>query len=222
MDLSVLPQNHPSLPSAAVQPNRCPQHVPQSPASTAGSPGIPASLQGSARAAPPVQQSLPLLRFVPCQGVFCGHRCPRGGCCSPSARLGSGQQCGMRFQGNRRLPARGCARRRAGVSVLGTPEPGMAAAAQGCCPHTSRRVPAPPGRCDSGCSPGSAIQGLVLFPPLPPSGEGGQAVTELLQHEPRPPEMEGGISHSSPGHVPVTEPAVGGLQPRDSPPGHGR
>lgn len=91
--------------------------------------GIPASLQGSARAAPPVRQSLPLLRFVPCQGVFRGHRCPRGGCCSPSARLGSGQQCGMRFQGNRRLPARGCARRRAGVSVLGTPEPGMAAAA---------------------------------------------------------------------------------------------
>lgn len=138
MDLSVLPQNHPSLPSAAVQPHGCAQRVPQPPTATCIHGGIPGESLHPSRALP--QQLLlpskaspsegdPLLRFLPCQGVFHGHRCPRGGCCSPSARLGSGQQCGMRFQGNRRLPARGCAQGRAGVSVLGTAEPGMAAAA---------------------------------------------------------------------------------------------
>lgn len=71
MDLSVLPQNHPSLPSAAVQPHRCPQHVPQPPASTAGSPGnpcIPAGLcqsSSSCPAKPPPAPVCALPRGVP-------------------------------------------------------------------------------------------------------------------------------------------------------------
>lgn len=125
MDLSVLPQNHPSVPL------HCPKHIPQ-PLRNACIPACLCQSSSCCPAKPPQGRGPPLLPR--------GAPCPREGLCSPSARLCSGQQCWMCFQGNRQAAGTG----------MGTPRAGHGSRAD---VPTLQTHPSTPDPRDSGCFP---------------------------------------------------------------------